>query len=56
VVLGLGQSGDGDAAHDADRADADREGAPVRREQPRLDAQRLVKRGAGRRQPPPDEV
>src|SRR5579859_6453456 len=42
VVVCLGQAGHGDRADNAYVPDADREGAAVRREQPRLDAQRLV--------------
>jgi hypothetical protein len=42
MVVGLRQAGDGDAADHADLADTDRERAAVCREQPWLDAQRLV--------------
>ena len=42
MVIGLRQAGDGDAADHPDLADTDRERAAVCREQPRLDAQRLV--------------
>jgi AraC-like DNA-binding protein len=56
VVVGLGQAGYGDRADNAHVPDADREGAAVRREQARLDPQRLVKRGPARRQPSPHQV
>jgi hypothetical protein len=46
MVVGLAQAGHGDRADHAHAPDADREGAAVRREQPRLDLQRLVQRDA----------
>ncbi len=56
MVVGLGQAGYGDRADHAHVLDADRKGAAVRREQPRLDAQCLVQRPPARRQPPAHEV
>jgi hypothetical protein len=52
MVVRLGQAGHGDRADNAHVHDADREGAAVRREQPWLDAERLVQCDPACRKPP----